>query len=509
MKNSSFNPKWGIYGRDFYFSKSKIFLMLCLGFILGVGLRSYFEIPFFGLYLVLLLILVILIFSWQKRMIRVFVLFLGAVILGVIRFQISLPINNETAIHYYNDKDLVTFTGVVSAEPDQRKDQVKLTVSRVIKGNRGIRGKVLVTTDLYPEYKYGDELEISCKLKTPELIEDFAYDKYLARYDIYSLCYYPDIELISYGNGNFFYTQLYRLKAKFVSVINQTLSEPQASFMGGLLLGARKGIPEDLMEAFNKTGTTHIIAISGFNITIICVLMMKSAQAFYLPRRLAFLAILGTVLFFILITGAPASIIRAGIMGMLVLLAQNLGRISKITNALILACLVMILINPKVLVFDVGFQLSFLSTMGLIYLSPILEKGFKFLPNFLSIRESLSATMAAIIFTLPLILFNFGRISLIAPLANILILPFIPLSMALGFIMTIFGLIWLPLGQAMAWGSWLSLSYIIQIEFFLSKLNFASINLPKIHWLMMLGIYLIMIGLLFFIKKKTKYLYGV
>jgi len=184
-------------------------------------------------------------------------------------------------------------------------------------------------------------------------------------------------------------------------------------------------------------------------------------------------------------------------MGMLVLLATQLGRLSRITNTLAVAAVIMVLVNPKVLFFDAGFQLSFLATIGLVYLSPLMEKWLRWLPQILEIRQTLTATLSAIILTTPLILWQFGRFSLVAPLVNVLILPAIPVAMGFGFITGLLSLVWLPAGQIFGWIVWTILSYIIFIVEKFSTVSFASFSIGNISWWWLVVGYGILIFILF------------
>ncbi len=370
MKNSQFDIMEDM-------SYSRLFFYCCLFFILGVFIRSIFEFDFFIAYLFLLLALFFLILSFKNKYFLVLGLWLIFLFLGILRYQLSLPQESDNKIYFYNDQQ-IEFRGIVSKEPDQREDKVRLEIEAqkifIYNDWQKISGKVLLTNYLFPEYQYGDYLQIACSLQKPEKINDFAYDKYLARYNIYSLCYYPKISKVEKGYGNRILAGIYKIKNYFVSKINQILPEPHSSFLAGLLIGAKKSIPPDLTAVFNKTGTTHIIAVSGYNVTIIAVFLLLLAQNLGLGRKKAFWLIIVILIIFDIITGLQASIIRASIMGALVLLASYLGRLSNIRNVLVLAAVVMLLINPKILVFDLGFQLSFLATLGLIYLNPVLIK---------------------------------------------------------------------------------------------------------------------------------------
>ncbi|MCX6740721.1 MAG: ComEC/Rec2 family competence protein [Candidatus Parcubacteria bacterium] len=428
---------------------------------------------------------------------------------GIWRYQVSEPENTADKIYFYNSQN-IEFSGLVSKEPDVREAAAKYEIktAEIFLNSKWqpVSGKVLISTEIFPEYRYGDLLKIKCKLKKPEAIEDFKYDRYLARYDIYSLCYNPQIEKLASGQGNLFLTLIYRGKNFFISRINSILPEPQASFLGGLLIGAKKSIPSNLQEVFNKTGTTHIVAVSGYNVTIIAACLLLLAQTIGIARKKSFWLIISLLFIFVIITGAQASIIRAAVMGAIVLLANYLGRKSKVTNALALAAAIMLMQNPRILLADMGFQLSFLATLGLVYISPILNQlaqvdkiKNKFSKALLS--DYLLTTFSAIIITQPLIFYQFGKLALVAPIANILVLPFIPLAMLLGFIAGIVTLILPGLGWAISWLVWLVLSYIIFVLEKLASLNWAYWEMPKISLGLMIGLYAFILGFIWYFRK--------
>ncbi len=472
-------------------TKSKIFLFCLLFFVAGVGTFSFFIVDFLYLYSAFLIFLVLIAIFWNGRAIRIMILWLLFFILGAIRLVLAQPdLDSPEHIAFYNNQEVV-IQGIVSQEPDVRLDHQKLTVSArsIFNNNKILQGRVLVKTGLYPEYDYGDKVRVLCQIQDPEPIEDFAYDKYLARYNIYSVCWRGDIEKISSGHGNPIMAGILYVKNMFMDSVNRILSEPHASFLAGLLVGARRGIPEYLMDAFNKTGTTHIIAISGSNVTIIAAVIIGFLRFIGISRKRAFWYISAGILIFVVMTGATASVVRAGIMGIFVLLARQLGRTSRATNALVFTAFLMLVANPKILMFDAGFQLSFLATVGLIYLNPIFQNYTKFLPQFFGIKEALVTTLSAMVTTTPLILYQFGRLSLVAPVANILILPVIPATMAFGFFAGSLGIVSIGLGKVLSWPAWLLLEYMIKIAEFLSSLPMASLNFGPFHWVLLLAMY--------------------
>jgi len=460
-----------------FIRKSQTIFYTSLCFIIGVGLATLFRLPLIVLYLGIISSIVTVILTTKKTTLKVVGWCILFLILGIVRYQLSIPLVNENHLAFYNNlstiefskRQSITFQGIIDDEPDVRKDHIKYKVKGLDK-----RGNVLVRTSLFPQYNYGDVLEIKCELVEPEVIEEFQYDKYLALSNIYSICYRGQIKLIDSNQGNIFKATIFKIKAKVVETVSQILPEPQSSFLGGLLWGAKKGMPEDVLENFTKTGVTHIIAVSGYNITIIAVMLTNLFIGLGLSRKKAFWLIIFGIIFFVVITGSPASIVRAGIMGTVALISQTIGRATKMHNTLVIVCVIMLLFNPKVLIWDAGFQLSFLATIGLIYLSPRLEKFTKWMPSIFQLRESFNSTMSAIIVTAPLIIFQFGRFSFLAPIANLLILPVIPLNMAVGFLVVVLGLIWLPLGQAIGYVSWVILTYVLWLTEILAKIEWLQ-----------------------------------
>ena len=361
------------------------------------------------------------------------------------------------------------FNGAVVEEPDRRSDFAQY----VLKNERF--GRILVKTNLYPEYFYGDILKISGNLEKPENFSGFDYQNYLAKDNIFLISRNPEITLLNRPESLNFYAYLLILKKNFIAIIDKILSEPKSSFLAALLVGARRTLPDNLVNAFNVTGTSHIVAISGYNISIISIMMLNFLSYLLLPRRLIFWIVIISILMFTLIAGAGASVVRAAIMGGLLVLAGREGRFYLVTNAIVFAGAAMLFANPYLLRYDTGFQLSFLAALGLIYLAPHFNRWFAGLPNFLSFRANLSATLSAQIMTFPIIFWEFGRVSLVATLANVLILPAIPTTMLFGFLSGLSGFISLKIAEILILPAWFLLSYQIFVVKILSILPLASI----------------------------------
>ena len=466
-------------------SKSKIFLYLCLSFISGILLNSLVKIPRL-IWLGILILSIILISVWWKRSKKVVVFGFCLLILvsGIVRhgFVFGSPSPKILGEGLPN----TIFEGLVIKEPEIRTNQVKLVVK-----NEKI-GRVLVTTELYPKYEYGDELEIEGQLKIPIIFDDFNYQKYLAKDGIYRVMYYPEIKLVAKNQGSKIYQLIFRFKNQLRENIYQTLPSPQNAILGAIFLGDQQKVSGELKEKFNLTGTQHIMAISGMNMVIMAEILLFLALGFGLWRGQAFYFVLISLVLYILMIGAPASAVRAGLMSGLLLLAQKVGRLNSADRAVIFAAVIMLAVNPLLLRFDIGFQLSFMAVLGIIKLKPILDEKTENWPNPLKLKDVLTMTLAAQLGVLPLLIFHFGQLSLISPLANLLIVPFLPIIMLSGLVLSLVGLVWLSLAKIIAWPIWLLLTYIIKITDWLSLVPLAAYKFNKVSWLILVGYYLVL-----------------
>jgi len=468
---------------------SRAFIPLSLFFVLGVGLAPYLEYDAKILVGIIIALLLIGVIFYKEKLVLLLAFCIIALVFGIFRLHFAIPKVNESVLGYYNGKE-VTITGIISGEPDIRSDKINLSVSAekiVIDGaEKQVSGKVLVQVPRYPEYQYGDGVEIKGKLKEPFESEEFSYKNYLSVSEIYSVMYNPEIKVLGENKGSVIYKYLFSVKHQFQNSIKSILPEPQSSFLGGLLLGDKKGMGEAVLENFNKTGLTHIVALSGFNITIIISALGALFLTFF-KRNVSFVLILTSILAFVLLTGAQASVVRAAIMGSLALLAIQLGRKKEATRLLVLAGLVMIAINPIILRFDVGFQLSFMATLGLIYFGPIFSEWLKKLSKW--IREPLALTLAAQLATFPIIIYYFGYVSVIAPISNILVLPLIPITMFLGFVSGLAGMLWQQLGEITGYITWAALTYTLVIAEKLGNVSLATVNLAPSNIILPMAIY--------------------
>jgi competence protein ComEC len=391
-------------------------------------------------------------------------------------------------------------SGKIIKELDQKSNHVNLTIKTEI-------GKILITTRKYPEYNYGDILKASGKLQFPTIFEDFNYKNYLAKDGVYYVMYYPKIEVLEKDKGNQIFSAILKFKNNLTQKVERIMPFPEVSILEGLILGNKQIFSEKIKNELSITGTSHIVAISGMNIVIISEILMFVLIGLGMWRKQAFWFVLILIFIFILMVGAPASAVRAGIMGAILLYAQKIGRLSNAARIIVFAGAIMLVLNPLLLRYDIGFQLSFLAVLGLIYIKPIIDKLLEKIMKQEQISfllQIITTTIAAQIAVLPILVYNFGKISFISPIANILIVPVIPFITAIGLIF-LGGVLVLPLlGKILLWPAYLGSAYILRLIDWFSKIPWAAKRIPKVHWAWLAGYYILTIGIIiWFSRRKT------
>ena len=469
--------------------------------------------------------------------------------LGAARYQTVVPVFDAFDLAWYNDRDYDTLvTGWVTEPPDRRDNYANLRVHATgIDTGDGTDleadGLLLARVDPNDEYHYGQIVRLRGRLETPAEDEEFSYRDYLAREGVYSIMSSADVTVLPGKEGDFFTAGLYALKGYALETIYRIFPDPEASLLAGILLGVDNGLPKDLQQAFKDTGTAHIIAISGFNIAIIAELFLAIFGRAFGKRRGAVFAGLG-IIFYTLLVGADAAVVRAAVMGVTALFARHFGRQQDGLNTLFGVGALMALFNPYYLQ-DVGFQLSFFATLGLIlYAQPLeafttrlltqyairntgtqvdtytgtqtdaqsLIPNSQFVPRASSlITNFFLLTLAAQVTTLPIMAYHFNRLSLVSFIANPFILPAQPAVMILGGLADILGMIFRPLGQLAAFIAWPFVTYTIRVVDFFAGLPGAAISVDFPFWGVLLW-FVALLGLTvgwiplkeFFVSLKTR-----
>lgn len=483
----------------------------------GIGLAPIFDLTTGEWLLLSLISLVSAILFRTQNTFRLLYLSILIFTLGAARYQSDLYRPTPETIDWYNDTDsYATITGLVIKSPDVRESYIGLQVdAETLRfGSPGssypVSGRILVRTSRFQDWSYGDKVLVQGFLETPPEYETFNYRDYLARKDIYSIVPYASVKLIGSGEGNPLLSVIYTLRTNATMTIQTIFPDPEASLLSGILVGMESSIPPEVLDDFNKTGTTHIIAISGFNITIIAAVLMSFFRRILGTRKGLIAAGLGILTYTILV-GGDAAVVRAAIMGMLTLLAIRMGRQTHGFASLSAAALVMTVIDPDILR-DVGFQLSFAATLGLMVFSPPLEMAFtRFAGSFLPPEQAASLTkpvgefvlytFAAQLMTIPLTAAYFQQLSLSSFIANPVILPAQPLLMITGGIATIVGMISIHLGRVLALIAWPFPSFTIWSVSQFAQIQSGTISLGQsgplfaIAWYLFLLILVILIYL--------------
>ena len=362
----------------------------------------------------------------------------------------------------------VDLEGVVTDQPKQRGQSVYFDFQGYT-----------IRTSIYPKISYGDILEINGVADEKGFIS------------------FPTIEKID--ESSTFLTRLSSFRGRVEEKINKFLPEPQASLLTGVLLGVDKGLPKDFEEALRNTGTIHVVVVSGYNIMIVGGFFLLLAG--FIKRKYAITLSISAIVIYTLLTGAQAPTVRAAIMGGLAFSATFLGRQNLPFYTLLLAAFIMLIINPSTFS-DIGFQLSFLATAGIILFRDTIFGFLKRIPS--PLGEDLTTTLSAQALVIPIIFFHFGQVSLISPIVNALILWTIPLATILGFAIVLFGFIFEPIGQLIAWIAWVPLSIFVWVVQGFSKLPLISVNLGEGNLALLIGYYIALTVIIFSLLKYVR-----
>lgn len=369
---------------------------------------------------------------------------------------------------YYNYGTVVHFTGVVIEPPDVRDAKSLLVVLPDSPLGEDVRHKpirtpIRVHAERYPTFAYGDRLEIRGSLDEPKAFDNFNYPLFLERFHIFAEMLRPRfVKIISHNRGSPLMAHLYALRASTESYIQRQLPEPEASFLGGILLGEKRSIPADIQEALQNTGTVHLIVISGSNITVLLGILL-----YFLPfsqKRHQFYATVLIALFITLLSGAPASVLRGAMVACVSQYIKSRSRFPWPTPFLLFSAALLLLGNPLLLVADSGFQISFAAFAGLVYFSTPLQnylerfRLIKRLPE--AIQESITQSLAATLGISALSFKLFGQLSFIGLVVNPIALWTIESISLLGLLLVTLG--WIPyLATLLKYPLWLCLHFTL------------------------------------------------
>ncbi|HJP70935.1 MAG TPA: ComEC/Rec2 family competence protein, partial [Candidatus Limnocylindria bacterium] len=391
-------------------------------------------------------------------------------------------------------------TGTVMDDPRPREDRLQLVLGQITADGLARSDRLLVWLPRGIDAHSGEVVRVSSEVEIAEDFDGFAYRDYLARQGIGAIARANSASVVAEGTGPA--SLMAALRATLLGGLNDLVPEPEAALGAGILLGVRASIAPEINDAFSTAGLTHVVAISGWNIAIVAALVAAAVRP--LARRpggrwttatIAAAVIAG----YVILTGASPSVVRAALMAAAMLVARLGGSRAHASSALAMAALVMLLAAPPVL-WDVGFQLSLLATAGLVWFGASVERRLARWPGWL--REPVALTLAAQLTTLPVILVNFERLSLVAPIANVLVVPFVPVAMLFSAMASVAGTfdaaVHLPVvSTALTWfaggAAWLVLRVIVTLGTTVAAVPHAAIDVSippafALAWFPLLGI---------------------
>ena len=331
----------------------------------------------------------------------------------------------------------VTVTGTVRGDIEHTNANSRYTVgaARVTDDTGAVfrpHGKILVY-EPYPTACVSGETVTA--VMSPGEPEDFIteanrvfrYGEHLRQQGVYAVAFTRESVCTGHADSRPVFPTL---RKKFMEAVHTVLPMREGSLLGGLLLGLRGSLPQELMDIFRVTGLIHIIVLSGYNITVVAEAVRRIFSR--APRKVSLGISLVTIILFVLLAGAQTAAVRAGGMATVALIARAWYREYDGLRILLLVGALMALYNPDQVLFSTSFHMSFLATLGLLLFSPILERRLTFVPDAFQIRNITAATLSTQLFLLPYLMYSIGEVSLVGIIANILVLPIVPIAMACG-----------------------------------------------------------------------------
>ena len=432
----------------------RLLAVIAVFYCLGIILANLSRVNFWLIFALGIILIAASCFSLRKKYIFPVLIFFLALLLGGLNLKKSyiLPKCHISNFVSYKDNTVYSLSGFVDGAPETKNARASFVFraqeAQVNQLKWRCCGKVLVKSDFPRELRYGDKLVVIGNLSRPAGFGDNrqTYRDYLARQGIYSLMHVKNsLQIIPQSGlaGSKLIGFSFWLRDRCEQVISRHLPDLPASILSAMVLGQRRGIPWLVNNAMVKSGTVHILVVSGFNVGIVAFIINLLLKITRVRRKLRIILAVTCLLIYCLVTGATNPVIRATVMGIMFLLAYIFKREPEMYNSLAGAALFILIINPRQL-FDVGFQLSFASVLAIVYFYPKL-RDFSRIENcrikvLRFICDGLLVSLSAWIGTMGIIAYNFRIICPVTVLANIMIVPLATLITLCGFTLVLCGL---------------------------------------------------------------------
>lgn len=503
-----------------------IFWVIVSSFLLGVFVRSIvvFSWTTIGFFIVLgsLCALLPFVSEVEKRAAALAALFCMFFALGAWRMESAIVGSDPSIDAYIGTK--VVIEGVVVQEPDVRENTVRIPVRIVTIASTTVEStlSVIVSAPLHTDVRYGDRVRVQGKLRTPDRFETgraktaeggspdrshsdrfrgrfFEYPGYLAKDRILYTMSFASVDVLEREGGNALKKIAITIKQKYLEGLMLALPEPQAGLGGGITVGDKRGLGEELAETFRVVGLTHIVVLSGYNIIVVVDALLRALA--HSPQVLRLSVGAFVAFFFAAITGFASASTRAALMAMIAIFGKATGRMYLAGRALALVALCMVFFNPYLLVFDPGFQLSVIATAGLIVFAPLIEPYLSWLSVRFGLREIAAATLGTQIAVLPLLLYQNSMLSIFALPVNLLVLIAVPWAMLFSALAALFGLFTGVLAPFFGFPAYVLLSYIIGIAKVFAVLPLATLSVPAFNAVWIFIVYALLFGGTYLLKK--------
>ncbi len=338
----------------------------------------------------------------------------------------------------------------------------------------------LLTVPIVQPWVTGELVRVECRLTLPKnFSDDFDYVSYLAKEDIGTICTPKKIperlHEVSWESG------LFHIRQQLERSLSASVPEPENGLLAGLIFGGSQRLPATLQNDFKKTGVSHIVAVSGYNVLIVAEILLLFGIVLGLWRSSATWFAVGGIWLFALVTGAGASVLRAALMATIVLLATQFGRLVAPWRLMILMLMPLLWFNPFLLRYDIGFQLSCIATAVLLFWF-LGDDERDDSSGWRMMYTLMKATLMIEVFVAPLLLSQFGFVSTVSLLSNVLILPFVPIAMALAFVTAVSGLVLPWTLNVFAWLGYLLARYMLEVVAYLGQQPWSTVSLPVSWW---------------------------
>lgn len=489
-------------------------------FCLGILVQTYVPVPFsFLCWSIPAGFLTLIKPKWSAWGLGLVIFLLGIFHTAVFR----LPLYDDVSlIDLKRFDNHVSVRGVVVSDPEEKrinnytKVVFHLKVQEIYVNDRWQQreGKILVNLFLKGKPQIGDILLLEGKLHYPyNFSEDthFSYSEHLSNRGIQfilSVGKSGKADVVGRAKGDGVFKKIFQTRARLADVFRSYLSPKESALMVALVLGQQEYIPKTLRQLFVETGTAHILAVSGFNVGVVAFVVFFILKMLFLPRTFQYVISIVVIIFYAVVTGGQAPVVRATIMGVIFLLSFLIDREADVLNSLSLSALILLMLNPLTL-FDISFQLSFLSVYFIVIIYPSMLEGMKkvlkleshWLAN--QILQSLSISLAAFIGVSGLIVYYFGIVTPVSIVANLIVVPLSSLNIVFGLCLLLFHWICPVMAEPFTMCIHLCLNLTVVIAYVLSQIPAAFFYLPKMSSAWTFGYYGILGLILYWSRMRS------